>query len=81
MLPGLPTRTVTFVLFGESWVVPAEAVALGSLPVCGRLPVALLEAVELAWFPWVTVSVLPPSPTRIETLPFSAPDWLAAASL
>ena len=55
MSPGLPTRTVTFVLLGESCVVLAVATALGSLALCGRSPVALLEAEEPALFPWVTV--------------------------
>jgi hypothetical protein len=65
----------------ESWVVPAVAVAVGSVPVVGRSPVALLEAEELAWFPWPTVPVSPPWPTRTELLSFCAPDCVAVEPL
>src|SRR5581483_1650209 len=80
-LPGVPTRTLTFELVGESWFVAAVAVALGSLPLCGRLPAAVLDASEVAWLPWLTEPVSPPCPTCVETLPFFAPDWFAVALL
>jgi hypothetical protein len=77
--PGLPTRTVTFAFVGESWVVPAVAVAVGPVPVEGWLPAVLLDAPEVAWLPWLTGPVELPSPTWIERLLFPAPDWSVVA--
>jgi hypothetical protein len=59
-LPGLSTRTSTFVLFAPDWVVCASAFELVP-PAAGAVPPdVLLAAVVASLLPWVAPASLPP---------------------
>jgi hypothetical protein len=73
MSPPLPTITFTFVFDGELWAAEAFAVAVGSAPPGGEVPLVSDEAVAWALFDCPTVWP-PPVPVPLPVaLPLGVP--------